>query len=69
MKTNLKKISIKLYRQVRVKIYILFIVMKIEILERRVHVKYSHVAAITEFNENNYSLLTNDRFVKETIFV
>ena len=27
--------------------------MKIEILERRVHVKYSHVAVITEANEVN----------------
>ena len=35
--------------------------MKMEILERRVHVKYSHVAVIIEVN---YSSLTNNRFVK-----
>ena len=38
--------------------------MKIEILERRVHVTYSHVAIIIEVKEINYSLLTNNRFVK-----
>ena len=38
--------------------------MKIEILERRVHVKYLHVAVIIEVNEVNYSSLTNNRFVK-----
>ena len=53
-----------MHRKVRVKIYIMFIVMKLEILERRVHVKYSHVPVIIEVNEVNYSSLTNNRFVK-----
>ena len=35
-----------------------------EFLERRVHVKYSHVVVIIEVNEVNYSSLTNNRFVK-----
>ena len=35
-----------------------------EILERRVHVKYSHVAVIIEVNEVNYSSLTKNLFVK-----
>ena len=35
-----------------------------EILERRVHVKYSHMTVIIEVNEVNYSSLTNNRFVK-----
>ena len=75
MKTNLKKKktkqkkkkknnNIELHRQVRVKIYIIFIVMKIEILERRIHVKYSYVAVIIAVNEVNYSPLTNNRFVR-----
>ena len=38
--------------------------MKIEIFERRVHVKYSHLAVIIEVNEVIYSSLTNNRFVK-----
>ena len=53
-----------MHRQVDLKIYIIFILKKMEILERRVHVKYSHVAVIIEVNEVNYSSLTNNRFVK-----
>ena len=57
--------NFELHRQVRVKLYIFFIVMKIEILERLVHVKYSHVVVIIEDNEVNYSSsLTNHRLVK-----
>ena len=56
--------NIKMHRQVRLKIYINFISMKIENLERRVHIKYSHVAVIIEVNKVNYSSLTNNRFVK-----
>ena len=56
--------NIELHHQVRVKIYIIFIVMKKEILERCIHVNYSHVAVTIEVNEVDHSSLTNNRLVK-----
>ena len=53
IKQNTINNNIELHRQVRVKIYINFIVMKIETLERDIHAYYSHVAVIIEVNEVN----------------